>query len=96
LRVTEDPALTTLVDIDECGMIASPAVNVLIERVVGEIRLRADEPAKCWIGPLEDAIPGSKPRQLARCLGPEGLRIAEAAVEPLLNNGGHHTHTRLP
>ncbi len=97
LGVSEDAALAALVEVDEGRVPAAPACDVVVEGVVGEVGLGADEPAERREGPLEDAIPclnhGSSPRG-AR---PERLRIAKAVFNPSADDrihgahGGNHT-----
>ena len=94
--VAEGPAFAALVHVDERGMAAAAVRDVSIEGVVREVRLGADEPAKRGEGPLEDAVPRTKPGQFTRGARPERFRVPEPALDPFLHDGRHDTHIRLP
>src|SRR5580765_3424509 len=57
----------------------------MVERVMAEICFGADEPAEGRRRPLEDLVPGSKPRKGASGSIPERVRVASRVVEPPLN-----------
>src|SRR5215468_286806 len=86
LRVGIDRTLATFVEVDQRGMAAASVRDVVVERVVAEIRFAADEPSEGRRRPLERLVPGPEPRQLAGCAIPETLRIAARVVEPALHD----------
>ena len=86
LRVGVDRPLAAFVEVDE-GRVAAAAVrDVVVEGVAGEVGLGADEPAERRRRPLEDAVPGPEPRQLARGALPEPLRVAAPVLDPAIDD----------
>src|SRR5262245_2629957 len=90
--VRERLPLAALVEVDECGVCAASVGDVVIERVIGEVRLCATEPAEGGKRPLERAVPVSEPGQRLRRSLPEAFGIAQAFVNKLLNSWRHNTH----
>ncbi len=78
LGVGEDRAVAALVEVDERRVTAASGGDVTIERVMGEVRLRADEPAERRRLPFEDTVPGPEPWQLFRRACPEAFGVARA------------------
>src|SRR5271157_6081672 len=69
-------------------MPAPAAFYVMIERVVGQVGLRADVPLEGgWI-PFQHFVPLTEPRQLVRRTPPKSFRVLLALLDPLLNYRG--------
>src|SRR5258708_32367654 len=64
LRVGESLPLAAFIEIDQGGMPTPAALDVLVERIVGQVGLPADKPAEGGWRPLKDSIPGTQPRPL--------------------------------
>ena len=73
--------LAALVEVDQRRVRAAAVGDVVVERVVGEVGLRADEPAECREGPLERAVPLPEPRQASGRARPEAFGIAKPIIE---------------
>ena len=80
--------LAALVDVDQRGVPAAAAGDVMIERVVTEVGFGANEPAERGRRPLEHLVPRAEPRQLTGRAIPEGVRIAPRVIDPALDDRG--------
>jgi hypothetical protein len=78
LGVRQAAPVAALVRKDERRLPAPARLDVAVEAVPGEVRLRAGEPAEARAVALEDALPGAKSGQLARRLRPEVLPGAKS------------------
>ena len=78
LRVGEHGAVAALVLVHECRVPAPAGLDVPVEAVVGEVRAPADEPAESRRFPLEGALPGREPGQLAGGASPEALGVGRS------------------
>jgi hypothetical protein len=58
--------LAALVDVDERGVSAPAAFDVLVELTVGEVRLSTDKSPEGGRRPMQYLVPLAKPRQLFR------------------------------
>src|SRR5260221_14017323 len=92
LRIGESLSLAALVDVDQGGMPTPAALDVIVERIVGEIGLSADVPAEGGGRPFEDAIPCTEPGQLLCCLSPKCCWILPGISNPTLHHGTHKIH----
>ena len=92
LRVGADHPLAALVQVDEGGASALAGRHVVVDGVVGEIGLRADEPAeRRRVGGVH-LVPGAEPRQPPRRAFPEALGVPVSLVNPALNDRGDDLH----
>src|SRR6187401_473653 len=95
-RLCRFRALAALVHVDESDVTAAAVRDVAVERVVGEIRFCADEPAERRELPFEHLIPGTKPGQLACGASPEVVRMGQSLLNPLSNDRRDDAHRSLP
>ena len=94
LGVREDAPLAALVRVDERCVPAPPALDVVVDALPGEIRLRPAEPAEGgWVG-LEHGIPAAEPRKLGRRPRPEALRVRLGVREHPPDERADQIHTR--
>ena len=70
--------LAALVEVDQRRVRTAAVGDVVIERVIGEVCVRADEPAERREGPFERAVPLPEPRQRRRPRGTRTPRDREA------------------
>ncbi len=96
LGVGLDGALAAFVDADQRRAPALPREHMTIDRVVAEIGFRSEKPTERRRLPLEDAVPGTKPRQLGRGPSPERVRIPESVLDPPANRGSDRTQNHEP
>ena len=76
LGVGEGLAVARLVALPEYGGLVTPALlDLVVEAVVGDVRLAADEPLGLGRVPVEDLVPLLEPVQLPGPLGPEALVV---------------------
>ena len=92
LGVGEDRAVAAFVEVDERRVTAAAVADVMIQRVVGEVGLRADKPAERRRVPLEDAIPAPEPGQLARPRAPRSPRGRAARPGSSAGRLGNERH----
>src|ERR1700730_3061374 len=71
------------------------ALDVMVERIVGQIGLPASVPAECGRRPLEDAIPFTEPRQLFCRSPPKCFWILPGILNPALHNRAYQIHESL-
>src|SRR5271157_3597717 len=86
MSVGIDAALATFVDVNQRRVSSPAAFYVIIERVVGQVGLRADVPLERRRIPLQHLVPLTEPRQLVRRTSPKTVRILLTFFDPLLRH----------
>ena len=92
LAVREDAALAALVRVDERGVPCPAAPHVAVERVPGEVRPPAHEPAELREAPLEHVLPALEPGQVLGGAGPEAFRVLASRGDPAADDRVHEVH----
>src|SRR5208337_3011831 len=95
LGITEDAPLTAFIEIDQRGVPAPPALNVIVEGIVGQVRLCPDEPLEGRRSPIQHPVPLAKPRQLVRRASPKRFRVTLSFIDPLLHDRIDQAHCHL-
>ena len=85
LGISEDALLAAFIEIDQSRVPAPAALHVIVEGIVGEIRLRADEPLEGRRSPVQHSVPLAKPRQLVRRASPKSFGVLLPFIDPLLH-----------
>src|SRR5271157_1232524 len=86
MSVGIDAALATFVDVNQRRVSSPAAFNVIIQRVVSQVGLRADVPFEGGRIPLQHLVPLTEPRQLVRRPSPKTFRILLSLFDPLLHH----------
>ncbi len=90
LGVGEDAALAALVEIHDRGAPALAALDMDVDALPGEVRLRSGEPAEARRLGDEGLVPAPQPRQLIGGSGPElgevGIRVGGVAPHDGVEN----------
>src|SRR5436305_13495714 len=67
-------------------------LHMIVERIVGQVCLPANEPAERGRRPLEHAIPFAQPGQLLCRSSPEFLRVLPGLLNPTIHNWTDQFH----
>src|SRR5208282_1353926 len=87
--------LPTFIKIDHRGMAAPTALDVMIEGVISQVRLSADEPLERRRSPIQHTVPLAKPRELLGCASPKCVGVFLTFIDPLLHRRIDQTHCSL-
>ena len=87
-----DAPLAALVFEDEGRLAAPSAFHVIVEAVVAEVGLGADEPPKGGRRPLKHAVPLPEPRELLGRASPEPFRVLGRLTDEPTNGWIDHFH----
>ena len=80
LAVGDDALGAVFAEPDESGAVAALGVGMTVERVDGDVGLRAGEPLVMDAIPLENLAPRMRPLEAARVVGPEDFWIFKGAL----------------
>ena len=94
LRVGEHGTDATFVGIGERGAASVTHRHLMVDGVVGHVGAPAREPTERGRLVLEHRVPRAEPRQLRRCLGPEGIRLLGGPRPPPLHHRVQEAHER--
>ena len=92
LRIGEQPSLAAFVEIDQGSMPTPTVLDMIVKRIVGQIRLPTNEPAERGRCPLEHAIPLAKPRQLFCRSPPKFFWVLPGILNPTLHYRTYQVH----